>query len=165
MNSASLRARSGDSVIKQLEGERRLPEAAGRVEPRGDREADVFAFDVWLFVEAGDLLEGQETGRGIMAQAVEAVADEDAVFIDERHDVGHGADRGQADGRIRNMRIASPTRLAWLACWQSAQASFSATPAPHRPANGYVEPGKPGWTIAAALGSFGRPRPMMIGDR
>jgi hypothetical protein len=29
-----------------------------------------------------------------VAEAIEAVANEDAVFVDERHDVGHGADGG-----------------------------------------------------------------------
>ena len=51
--------------------------------------------------------------------------------------------------RIKNVRIASPTRFASLACWHSAQASFNATAAPHKPANGYVDPGNPGCTIAA----------------
>src|SRR5215216_2641749 len=54
--------------------------------------------------------------------------------------------------RIRKVFIVSPTFFVSLARWQSAQASFSETAAPHRPGKGYVEPGRPGCTIAATSG-------------
>ena len=88
-----------------------------------------------------------------MAQAGQPVAHQHAVLVHQRHDVGHGAHRGQADRLHQKFRIGSLTRFASLACWQSAQASFSATAAPHRPANGYDPPGRRGWTIAAARGN------------
>ena len=51
-----------------------------------------------------------------MAQAVETVAHEDAVFVDQRHDVGDGADRGQADGPHQKHphRLADALGLAGL---------------------------------------------------
>ena len=61
-----------------------------------------------LSLQLGDLHQRARPSGGMCLQAVQAVADENAVFIDQRHDVGHGADRGQADGRHQKV----PQRLA-----------------------------------------------------
>ncbi len=75
-----------------------LAQAAGGVEARADGEADVFAIELGFLIEFGDSFEGGDAGRGEVAEAVETVADEDAVFVDERDDIGDGADGGEADG-------------------------------------------------------------------
>ena len=101
---------------EQFEGERGLAQAAGGVEPRADREAEVFAVELLFLVEAGYFLERGDAERGVVAEAVEAVADEDAVFVDERHDVGDRADGGEADGshQERSHRLADALGFAGL---------------------------------------------------
>ena len=49
-----------------------------------------------------------------MLQTLQAVMHENAIFIDQRHDVGDGADRGDADGlhQERSHRLADALRLA-----------------------------------------------------
>ena len=53
-------------------------------------------------------------GRRIMPQAIQAVPHEDAILVDERHDVGHRADRRQSDGPHQKVphRLADALRLA-----------------------------------------------------
>ena len=83
---------------QQLDGHLRLAEPARRVEPRADREADVFAGERRFLVEAGHVLQRLEAGHGPMPQAVEPVPHEHAVLVHERHDVGHRAHRGEPHG-------------------------------------------------------------------
>ncbi len=75
----------------------RLPHAAGGVEPGREPEGDVLALELRLLVEARKLQELRDPGAAAAPQRLEAVADGDPVFIDERHDVGDRAEGRQAD--------------------------------------------------------------------
>ena len=74
-----------------------LAEPAGRVEPRGQTKGDIFAFERPLLVQARELEQLGEPRPAPLPQALEAAADDDPVLVHQRHDVGHGAERGQAD--------------------------------------------------------------------
>ena len=113
-NSASCIARCGDSVVEQLDRQLGLPQPAGRVEPRADREGDVFAGERRLLVEARHVLERLEARHRAVPQAIQPVPHQHAILVHQRHDVGHRADRGEPDGphQIIPHRLADALRFA-----------------------------------------------------
>ena len=112
--SANALARSGDTGREQFDPQLRLPQPAGRIQPRGERKADVFAGQRRLLIELRQLHQRGQPGRRTMLQALQSVMDQNAIFVDQRHDIGHGADRRQSHRlqQERPHRIADALRLA-----------------------------------------------------
>ena len=79
----------GEQGLERVE---RVVHAPGGVDPRAEPEADVHAGGV--AVEAGEFLQGAQSGVEGAGQAAQSLAHQDAVFPDQRHDVGDG---GQGD--------------------------------------------------------------------
>ena len=99
---------------QELDRQLGLAEPAGRVEPRTDREGNVFAGERRLLVEARHVLERLDAGHRPMSQAIQPVPHQHAVFIHQRHDVGHRADRREPHRphQIVPHRLADALRLA-----------------------------------------------------
>ena len=89
---------------QQLDGQLRLAEPAGGIQPRGELEGHVLGREPHLAVGVslgGDLGDGHQRGQaqgGRVGQALQPVVDQHAVLVHQRHDVGHGAQGGQPDG-------------------------------------------------------------------
>ena len=96
--SASASARCCVVGGQQFDAQLCLTQAAGGIEPRGQRETDVFAIERRFLIDLGELHQRRQPGRRALLQTLQTVMHQDAVFIDQRHDVGHGADRRQSDG-------------------------------------------------------------------
>ena len=60
---AMVSARAWSSVVKQLNGQFRLPEPPGRIESRADRVAEVVALKPDLFVQLGRTHQGGDARR------------------------------------------------------------------------------------------------------
>ena len=72
-------------------------EPAGGVESRGQLERHVLGPDR-LACQAGGFQQRRQADRRLLAEPPQAVADEDAVLVVQRHHVGDQAERGEGDG-------------------------------------------------------------------
>jgi hypothetical protein len=88
---------------EQFDSEAGLPKAAGGVETGSEAEADVLCDERRLLVQAGDFEQRSDSGDRQFPQRLQAVADQDPVFADQRDDVGDGSQRGEADGRFEKL--------------------------------------------------------------
>ena len=95
--SASMSARSADVVVSSSTRQLRLTQPAGRVQSRGEREGNVFASQAGLRSSSVTLHQRRQPEPGPLAKARQAVLHQHAIFVHQRHDVGHGAQRRQAD--------------------------------------------------------------------
>ena len=82
---------------QQLHGQLGLPQPPGGVQSRGQGKSDILAVQSLLVVQLGQLQERLEAKRRCLDQAFQAVPDQDAVLVDQRHHVGHRAQGGQSD--------------------------------------------------------------------
>ena len=80
---------------KQLDGQHRLAEPAGRVEPGRQAIADVAGAQLGAGGQSSRLAQRQETGRRLLLQSVEPIANHDAVLVVQGHDIGDDAQGGQ----------------------------------------------------------------------
>ena len=80
---------------QQFDGQLRLTEPAGGIEPRGQHERNVFAVPAALSppgrarLDLGDVHERGHAERRALGQALQAVMHQDAIFVDQGHNVGH----------------------------------------------------------------------------
>ena len=70
-------------------------ETTRRVEARGDLEADIRGAQDSAGLQAGRGAQRLQARRGGLTQPIQAVPDQDAVLVVQRHHVGHHAQRGQ----------------------------------------------------------------------
>ncbi|MCX6944995.1 MAG: hypothetical protein NT173_09595 [Opitutales bacterium] len=80
--------RSASSVILRSISRR---QAAGGVDPRAQAEGDVDGMDAVGRLDAGDAHQRPQAGAAGLLQDAQAVAGEDAVLAEQRHEVGHRA--------------------------------------------------------------------------
>ena len=90
-------------AAQQLQRQRGVLEAAGGVEPRREAKADGAGVDA-VGLDPGDLHQGGQAGARRAAQAPQADARQHAVLVDERHDVGDGADGDHIAERPQGQR-------------------------------------------------------------
>ena len=101
--SASGSAVSRSRAAQQLERQRGVLEAAGGVEARRQAKADGAGVDA-VGLDAGDLHQRGQPGARRAAQAPQADAGQHAVLVDQRHDVGDGADGDHVGERPQGER-------------------------------------------------------------
>lgn len=84
---------AGAEVVgeEHIDGEGGVGEAAGGVDAGAEAEGDVGGFEGLVLVDAGDFGEGLDAGAVGVLDFVEAEGGEDAVFVEERDEVGDGA--------------------------------------------------------------------------
>ena len=82
---------------QQLDRQLSLAQPPGGVEPWGDRKADRFGVERRGQIHAGFGHQFDQTVGRVGRQRSQPVDDQHAIFIDQRHDVGHGADRRQGE--------------------------------------------------------------------
>jgi hypothetical protein len=90
-------AGGGGEIVgdQQIQGFAGILEAAGGVESGAEEEADFITPDG--SGDLGDLAEGLEAGALGLVEALESGADQDAVLVSERHQIGDGAERDQIE--------------------------------------------------------------------
>ena len=82
---------------EQLDAKLGLTESAGGIEARTDREGDILAPQRFLVVELGDGHQCGEAWDRVLFQRDQPVVHENAVLVQQRHHVGHRAERRQTD--------------------------------------------------------------------
>ena len=83
---------------QQFDGQLGLTQSSGGVQSRGEHEADVFALQTRFLGELRQMQQPLHPQTGSAAKTRQTMMDQNPIFIDERHDIGHGADRRQSDG-------------------------------------------------------------------
>ena len=132
---ASSWARSGRSVTSSSTASCGWPEPAGGVQPRGQGESPGPRRPAHLVVGCrsnfGDVHQRGQPERRAVGQALQPVTDQHAILVDQRHHVGHGAQRGQPD-RLQQ-KILHPRRRPFAPRWPAGRAPRPAsTPRPSR---------------------------------
>ena len=82
---------------KQLDAAGGLSQSPGRVEPGCQTKRDVFTVELRLLVQLGQFQEPFDAWPTPLPQALEAMLHIDPVLVEQRHDVGHRAERRIAD--------------------------------------------------------------------
>ena len=148
---------------EQLDGQQGLAESTGGIQPRPEREADVLGRQPRLVVDLGDLHEGLQARAGPLLEAHQAVSDQGAILVDQRHHVGHGAHRRQT-GRLKQKRLhplADALGRAGLLADRPGEFEGHARAA--QTAERIVRAGQPGMDDRGRPGKLG-PRLVVVGD-
>ena len=82
---------------EQFDAQRRLPQSPRCVEPRGQPKGHILALKMRFFMELRQLHEVLYARPPTLPQALQPMLDEDSVFVDQRHDIGHCTQRRIAD--------------------------------------------------------------------
>ena len=82
---------------EQLDAAGGLSQSAGRVEPGRQTKRDVFTVELRLLMQLGQLQQPRDSRPATLPQALEAMLHIDPVLVEQRHDVGHRAERRIAD--------------------------------------------------------------------
>ena len=82
---------------QQLDAAGGLSQSPGRVEPGCQTKRDVFTVELRLLMQLGQFQEPFDARSAPLPQALEAMLHIDPVLVEQRHDVGHRAERCIAD--------------------------------------------------------------------
>ena len=127
---------------QQFHAQLRLGQPARRVQPRRQRKADVLAIQVRLAVpvdlglDLGNLHQRGQPQRRAAGETLQAMMHQHAVFIDQRHDVGHGPQRRQSHRLDQEIPHSRADLLRPAGLLAKGPGDLRATPEPLSPLKG-----------------------------